>query len=417
MWESEERPGCAEGARGGIVLDIILPRDPILIVEHVIDIGDSLVDLGLRIGALYDGVISYPQSRSGIRDLGAGDQVLPIRFPGLEQGQRHRADLGGRDGFSVRALDGVHDALRAAVVGESERHGGGLRGDRPIGDADALIRQEIKQLVFLNRPAQRSAELVAGEEGHFVDNGRGCVVEERRSVHVAVLELFVDFAVQLVSTGLGQHADVRSAIGALRGVVHGGVHGNLLDRLGRRCGKGLADGAVHRGAGLQRAARAKILTGVQSEAVLAHLAGGVSIEQIVGAYAVQRKAVAGVALPIGEDGLIAEAGVAARTPQKIRVNPRTHDRQLREAARAERRLLDRKLIDNISGRGVHLVHQRRADHVNRRRNRTDSEVAVDRSGSVAIDDDLSVGLCVEAFLRKREFVRTCRKVGDGIRPS
>jgi hypothetical protein len=37
----------------------------------------------------------------------------------------------------------------------------------------------------------------------------------------------------------------------------------------------------------------EILTGVQDEAILAHLAGGVSVEQIVRADAVQREAVAG----------------------------------------------------------------------------------------------------------------------------
>ncbi len=107
--------------------------------------------------------------------------------------------------------------------------------------------------------------------GTFWRNDGRSIVEERRGVHVAVLELLVDLAVQFVGAGLGQHADVRSAIGALRGVVHRGVDGNFLDRLGRRSGQRLADRAVHRGAGLDFAAGAETLAGIEDEAVLANL--------------------------------------------------------------------------------------------------------------------------------------------------
>ena len=70
------------------------------------------------------------------------------------------------------------------------------------------------------------------------------------------------------------------------------------------------------------AARAEILAGIQYEAILAHLAGGVSVEQVVGADAVQGEAVAGVAVSVGEDRLVAQAGVGAGAAEKIRVNAR-----------------------------------------------------------------------------------------------
>jgi len=47
-----------------------------------------------------------------------------------------------------------------------------------------------------------------------------------------------------------------------------------------------------------------------------HLAGRFSIEQVVGVDSVHREVVAGVALPVGENGLIAESRVCACASQK-----------------------------------------------------------------------------------------------------
>jgi hypothetical protein len=91
---------------------------------------------------------------------------------------------------------------------------------------------------------------------------------------------------------------------------------------------------------LNGAAGAEVLAGIQNETVLAHLTGGIAVEEIVGADAVQGKAVAGIALAVGEDGLIAKSGVAARAAQEIGVNAGAENGELREAARAQRRLLN-----------------------------------------------------------------------------
>src|SRR5271170_813964 len=143
-----------------------------------------------------------------------------------------------------------------------------------------------------------------------------------------------------VGAGFRGDVDVRAAVVALRCVIHRGVHGDFLDRVERRCGEGLPDGSVNGGAGLDGAAGAEVFTSVKNEAVFSYLAGGVSVEQVIRAGAIQRKAVAGVAVPVGENGLIAEAGVRTGAAEKIGVNAGTQNRQLREAAGAERRLFD-----------------------------------------------------------------------------
>src|SRR5579864_1694979 len=143
-----------------------------------------------------------------------------------------------------------------------------------------------------------------------------------------------------VRAGLGQHADVCAAVVALCGVVLRGVDGDLLNGVRWRSGKSLAYRPVHRCAGLDGTARAEVLTGVEHEAVLTHLAGGIAVKEIVGADAVQRKAIAGVPISVGEDGLIAKARVGAPSPEEVRMNARAENCQLREAAGAQRRRFD-----------------------------------------------------------------------------
>ena len=123
-----------------------------------------------------------------------------------------------------------------------------------------------------------------------------------------------------VRADLGQHANVRAAVVALGSVVLRGVDRDFLNGIGGRSGKSLANRPVHRCAGLDRAARAEVLAGVQHEAVLTDLAGGIAIKQVIGADAVQRKAVAGVAVSVGKDGLIAKARVGAASAEEVRMN-------------------------------------------------------------------------------------------------
>src|ERR1700686_2877644 len=116
---------------------------------------------------------------------------------------------------------------------------------------------------------------------------------------------------QRVRTRLLLHADMRTAVVALCGVVLRGVDGDLLDRICRRSGKSLTNRPIHRCAGLDGAARAEVLTGVEHEAVLTYLAGGIPVKEVVGADTVQGKAIAGIPVSVREDGLIAKARVGA----------------------------------------------------------------------------------------------------------
>jgi len=85
---------------------------------------------------------------------------------------------------------------------------------------------------------------------------------------------------QSVRTRLSQYADVRAAVVALGGVVLRGVDGDLLNGI-RRGWEELANRAIHRCAGLDSTARTEVLTGVEHEAVLTYLAGGIAVKEVV----------------------------------------------------------------------------------------------------------------------------------------
>src|ERR1039458_808545 len=139
---------------------------------------------------------------------------------------------------------------------------------------------------------------------------------------------------QRVRARFRQYADVRAAVVALCGVVLRGVDGDLLNGIRGRSGKSLANRPIHRCAGLDGTARTEVLTGVEHEAVLTYLAGGIAVKEVVGAHSVQGKAVARVPVSISEDGLIAKARVGAPSAEEVRMNARAKNCQLREAARA-----------------------------------------------------------------------------------
>ena len=328
----------------------------------------------------------------------------------------HRTDLAGSDGGAEAALDGVNNTLGAAVIGEPQRHSGVLGGVAGVRDAYALVGEKVEELVFLDGSAHGRAELIACEERYLSRDGRRSVVEERRGVHGAVLEILVCSAVNLIRAGLGDHADMRAAVSALRGIVHGRVHADFLDSLHRRRGQRLANGAVNGSAGLDLTARAKVFAGVEHETVLTNLAGGIAVKQIVGVDAVQREAIAGVTLAIGEDGLIPEPRIAAGAAQEIGVDAGTQDGQLRETTGAQRRLLNGQLIDHVPVGSVHLVHQRRRGHFDGGGDGAHLQVAIHRGGAVGVDQDLGVRFGLEPFLGERHPVSAGRNVGRRIRP-
>src|ERR1700733_8598835 len=127
---------------------------------------------------------------------------------------------------------------------------------------------------------------------------------------------------------------MRAAVVALGGVVLRGVDGDLLNGVRGRGGKSLTDRPIDRCAGLDSTARTEVLTGVEHEAVLTYLAGGIAVKDVVCADAVQGKAIAGVPVSVREDGLIAKARVGAAAAKEVRMNAWAKNCQLGEAAGA-----------------------------------------------------------------------------------
>src|ERR1700740_2232306 len=148
-------------------------------------------------------------------------------------------------------VERVGDALCAAVIGQMEGDSYVFGGRLGISDAYALVRPEKEELVLLDGAAQGSAKLVTVKE--WLGNPSG-VVEKRGGVHIAILKLFPNRAVEYVGARSGENADMRAAIVPLRSVIHGGVHRDFLDGVRGRRWKGLTDGSVDGCAGLDGAA-------------------------------------------------------------------------------------------------------------------------------------------------------------------
>src|ERR1700722_3582903 len=136
---------------------------------------------------------------------------------------------------------------------------------------------------------------------------------------------------QRIRTRFSQYADVCAAVVALGGVVLRRVDGDLLNGIRGRSGKSLANRSIHRCAGLDGTTRTEVLTGVEHEAVLTYLAGGIAVKDVVCADTVQGKAIASVPVSVSEDGLIAKARVGAASTEEIGMNARAKNCQLREA--------------------------------------------------------------------------------------
>ncbi len=108
------------------------------------------------------------------------------------------------------------------------------------------------------------------------------------------------------------------------------------------------------------------MAGVQREAALGYLARRFSVEQVGGADGVDRERIAGVALAVRPDVLIAEACVGAGAGQQVGIDAGAQDRKLRETAGAERRVLNRGGVEHVANAHVGLVSQGRARDFNGR---------------------------------------------------
>ncbi len=139
---------------------------------------------------------------------------------------------------------------------------------------------------------------------------------------------------------------MRAAGCALLGVIHRCVDADLLNGFRSGRGKRVADGEIDRGAGLNHAAAARIAhAGAWAHAVGGHLAGALAVEQVAGVDAVQQKAVAGVALAVGPDGSVAQAGVDAGATGQFGIDAGREDSHPGKAAGGQRDRLDLRSIE------------------------------------------------------------------------
>ncbi len=71
--------------------------------------------------------------------------------------------------------------------------------------------------------------------------------------------------------------------------------------------------------------------------------------------------------------------------------------------------------DGVARGGIHLVHQRRTDHVDLGSHGPDFQIAVHRGGAIAVDQHFGMALRVETFFGERELVGARRQVRNRIR--
>ena len=258
------------------------------------------------------------------------------------------------------------------------------------------------------------------EFGNFQTVGKvGILIEkERRGVQPVCSAMQVKVAVDRVGAGSGAHINVRAAGGTLLSVVHRGVDANLLNGFRGGSGKGLSDGEIGRCGALNHAA---ITAGSSTDARIVHnacgghLAGALTIEQILGIHAIQQKGVAGIALSVGPDGLIAQAGVRARTGWELGAHSGRKNGQPGEATGWQWNGFELRFVENIAIRGVHGVEQRGFLDGDGRSDLADFQCGVQAYGAIGLNQDGGNFLSFETVVGESESVGADRQVHEFVR--
>ena len=282
-----------------------------------------------------------------------------------------------------------------------------------------LVADETEELVLDQRAARRAARHIAVQLGNLLVGGNvGILIEEERSgVQPAGAAMDIGVAVESVAAGLGAHVQVRSGGRALLGVVHGGVDADFFNGLGSRAGNGVADGEIHRSAALDDAARSVVAAArVFNHAGRAYLAGALAVEKVAGVHAVQQKGVRGIALAVGPDGRIAQAGVDARAAVQLRADAGGKNGQPGKAAGRQRRQVDLRVVQNVAVGGVYRVHQRRGFHLDGFAGLADLQRGVHRSRAVGLDRDMLRSLHIEVVGRVSERIGADGQVHKAVNP-
>ena len=421
--------GVGEGGGGGIVLEVVLEGDGIAGGGVVIEVGDGLVGDEVA-GAGDEGVVGV---LGGGEDAGVvGNEPfagLAVDGGSVEEGYGDVVDVGGGGGSALRAVGDVGGGAKG-VVREGGEAGGGTVGvgeadgnveegvaDFGVGDVEVLVAEEEEELVFDDRAADGSAGGVAMELRDLLALGNVGVLleEEGRGVEPIGAAMAVGGAVEDVGAGGGGEIDVGAGGRALFGVVHGGVDADLFDGFGGRCGEGVADGEIDGGGGLDDAAGAGVAdAGVVDDAGGGDLGGGFAVEEVGGVDAVQEKGVGGVALAVGPDGLVAEAGVGAGAAGEFGVDAGGEDGEAGEGAGGERCGFDLGVLEDVAVSGVDGVEQGRGLDGDGFGDGADGELGGQADGAVCLDDDAGETLLREALAGEGEGVGADGEVGEAV---
>ncbi len=136
---------------------------------------------------------------------------------------------------------------------------------------------------------------------------------------------------------------------------------NSWTRFRRGSGQGLADGKINGSSALDGRGGGAVGVGDSSvidDACGGDLAGALAVEQVAGVDSVEQETVAGIALAIGPDRLIAEAAVDAGAARKFGVDSGGKNGESGETAGGQGDVLNLLIVEYVAVGRVDGVHQR-----------------------------------------------------------
>ncbi len=293
------------------------------------------------------------------------------------------------------AVDESGEGGGTAIVGKAGRNGNAGAANFGVGFFDVLIGEKAEEFVLDDRAAEGGARGVVVETGDFIGGGNVGVgvVEKRGGVKRVGPAIEVSGAVEIVGAGGGAHIDVSAAGGTLLGIVHGSVDAKFFDGFGSGSGKSLTDGEIRRSGALQRLgggagdAGSAADAGVVDDAGAGDLAGAFAVEEIAGIDAVEEESVAGVALTVGPDGEIAQAGVDAGAAGEFGVDAGRKNGDASEAAGGQGDGFDLSFLENVAVGGVDGVEEGSGFDGDGGADLADFEDGVDGGGAIGLHDD------------------------------
>ena len=162
------------------------------------------------------------------------------------------------------------------------------------------------------------------------------------------------------------------------------------------------------------AAGAGLNAGAVDDARRRYLAGALAVEEVAGVDAVQEKAVRSVALAVGPDRRVAQAGVCAGSAAEFSADAAGLRGQAGKAARRQWHRFNLCLIENVADGGIDGIHQRRRFHFDRGGGLADLERRVYGRGAIGLHRDVLRLLQIVSVGLVRQRVGADRQVHQGV---